>query len=176
VIRLLRHYVQPDTIDAIDLNPVHLQIARRYFDVTTSLANLIHADGISWLQNYTGPRYDMIIDDMFGEEDGEPARAADLDYRWLGIIKEHLSSEGVIVLNTLSARMLKQAACLPMRNLQKTSAAHISYHCPFTIMPLVRYSDNPFMPGICTGDCHNTRRSDSSIFDYDDLCKSMVTR
>jgi len=111
VIHLLRHYVQPETIDAIELNPVHLQVARRFFGVTSSLANLVHADGIDWLQNYTGPRYDMIIDDLYGEEDGEPKRAVDLDYGWLDTLRKNLAPHGVMVLNTMSTRELKQAAC-----------------------------------------------------------------
>jgi spermidine synthase len=120
VIHLLHHYVRPEVIDAIELNPVHLHVARRYFDVTPSLANLIFADGINWLQNYTGPRYDMIIDDMFGEEDGEPMRAADLDYAWISTLRKHLSPDGVIVLNTLSSRTLKQAACFTHAQLAKS--------------------------------------------------------
>jgi spermidine synthase len=120
VIHLLRHYVQPVAIDAIDLNPVHLDIAKRFFGITPSLANLIQADGMDWLHNYTGPRYDMIIDDMFGEENGEPVRAADLDYSWLSTLMKHLSPEGVIVLNTLDSRTLKQAACFTHARLAKS--------------------------------------------------------
>lgn len=111
VIHLLRHYVQPDLIDAVELNPVHLQVARRFFDVTPSLANLLHADAIEWLKNYSGPPYDMIIDDLYGEEGGEPKRAVDLDYSWLNILRKNLDQQGMLVLNTMSTRELKQAAC-----------------------------------------------------------------
>ena len=120
VIHLLHHYVQPAVIDAIELNPVHLHVARRYFDVTPSIANLIFADGINWLQNYTGPRYDMIIDDMFGEEGGKPIRVADLDYSWLSTLRKHLSPEGFIVLNTMDSRTLKHAACFTHAQLAKS--------------------------------------------------------
>ena len=120
VIHLLRHYAQPEVIDAIDLNPVHLQIARRFFDVTPSVANLVEADGVEWLNNHNGPRYDMIIDDMFGEEDGEPARAVDLDYRWLGTLRKQLSKNGVLVLNTLSSKNLRQAACFTNHQLSRS--------------------------------------------------------
>lgn len=129
-IHLLHHYVQPEAVDAIDLNPVHLHIARRYFDVTPSLANLIHADGINWLHNYSGPRYDMIIDDMYGEKDGKPVRAADLDYSWLSTLRKHLSPDGVMVLNTLSSRKLKQAACFTHAQLARSFKSAYQLHLP----------------------------------------------
>jgi spermidine synthase len=129
-IHLLRHYVQPEVIDAIDLNTVHLHIARRYFDVKPSMANLICADGIDWLNNYTGPRYDMIIDDMYGEEDGEPIRATKLNYRWLSTLRKHLNPNGVMVLNTMSSRELKQAACFTHASLSKSFRSAYQLYLP----------------------------------------------
>jgi spermidine synthase len=120
VIHLLQRYAQPEVIDAIDLNPVHLQIARRFFDVTPSVANLVEADGVEWLNNYNGPLYDMIIDDMFGEENGEPARAVDLDHRWIATLRKKLSKNGVLVLNTLISKNLRQAACFTNRQLSRS--------------------------------------------------------
>ncbi|MCG6937583.1 MAG: oxidoreductase [Gammaproteobacteria bacterium] len=130
VIHLLRHYIQPEVIDGIELNPVHLQIARRFFGISPSLANLVQADAIAWLQNYSGPRYDMIIDDLYGEEDGEPRRAVDLDSSWLSTIRKHLSPQGVMVLNTMSSRTLKQAACFTHAPLSKSFQSAYQLHLP----------------------------------------------
>lgn len=130
VIHLLRHYVQPEVIDAIDLNPVHLQIARRYFNIKPSMANLIQADGINWLQNYKGPRYDMIIDDMYGEENGEPARAIELNYRWLSTLRKHLNPKGVLVMNTMSSKELKQAACFTNAQLSRSFKSAYQLYLP----------------------------------------------
>jgi len=130
VIHLLRHYAKPETIDAIDLDPVHIQIARRFFGIKPSVANLIQADGVEWLKNYRGPRYDMIIDDMFGEENGEPLRATELDYRWLSTLRKHLSKDGVLVLNTLSSKDLKQAACFTSAGLSRSFKSAYQLHDP----------------------------------------------
>jgi spermidine synthase len=129
-IHLLRHYVKPEVIDAIDLSSVHLDIARRFFDVQPSMANLICADGIDWLKNYTGPRYDMIIDDMYGEADGEPVRATELDYKWLSTLRKHLKPEGVMVLNTMSSRELQQAACFSHASLSKSFRSAYQLYLP----------------------------------------------
>jgi spermidine synthase len=109
---------------------VHLHIARRYFGVKPSMARLICADGIHWLKNYNGPRYDMIIDDMYGEADGEPVRATGLDYRWLSTIRKHLTLDGVMVLNTMSSRELKQAACLTHASLSKSFRSAYQLYLP----------------------------------------------
>lgn len=134
VIHLLRHYVQPELIDAIELNPVHLYVATRYFNVTPSMANLIQADGIQWLGNYSGPCYDMIIDDMYGESDGEPSRAIELNYNWLRILRKNLSPSGVLVLNSLSSKELKQAACFTHSQLSK------SFKCAWQLYDPVYYN------------------------------------
>jgi spermidine synthase len=120
VIHLLRHYAQPELIDAIDLNPVHLQVARRFFNIKPSMANLVQADGVNWLKNYTGPRYDMIIDDMYGEENGEPVRAVELNAQWLGTLRKNLNPDGVLVMNTMSSKELKQAACFTHTQLSRS--------------------------------------------------------
>lgn len=120
VLHLLQHYAKPECIDAIDLNPVHLHIAKRFFKVTPAIANLIQADGISWLTNYNGPRYDMIIDDMYGEDNGEPTRAIALNYQWVSTLRKNLSNNGVLVLNSLSSKELKQAACFTHPQLSKS--------------------------------------------------------
>jgi spermidine synthase len=130
VIHLLRHYAQPESIDAIDINPVHLKVARRYFNVKPSMANLVKADGIKWLQNYKGPRYDMIIDDMYGEENGEPARAIELNYRWLSTLRKHLNPQGVLVMNTMSSRELKQAACFTHTQLSRSFRSAYQLYLP----------------------------------------------
>jgi len=130
VVHLLRHYAQPEVIDAIDLNPVHINIARRFFGIKPSVANLVQADGIEWLQDFTGPRYDMIIDDMYGEEDGEPVRAIGLSFSWMSTLRKHLSPNGVLVLNTLSSKELKQAACFTNAQLSRSFKTAYQFHDP----------------------------------------------
>jgi len=130
VIHMLRHYAQPEVIDAIDIDPTHIQIAKRHFQVKPSSARLIQADGISWLEDYQGPGYDMIIDDMYGEEGGEPARAIDLDYSWINTIRKHLNPNGVMILNSMTSRDLKQAACFSHRQLSRSFKSGYHLYVP----------------------------------------------
>ena len=63
VIRLLHHCMQPPEIVGIESDPVHIYIARRFFGVTSQMADLVEADAVGWLRDYTGPKFDLIIDD-----------------------------------------------------------------------------------------------------------------
>ena len=110
VIRQLNRFVSPEHIIGVELNPVHLYVARKYFGVDHSEAELIEADAVSWLNNYDGPPFDLIIDDLFSEEDGEPVRAVAADHKWLSVITRNLNSRGMLVMNFISGKTLKSCA------------------------------------------------------------------
>jgi len=82
VIQLLHKHVQPEEIIGIELNPVHISVAKRFFGVNNKMAKLYAADAISWMEKYKGPPFDMIIDDLFGEVDGEGVRPIPLNAKW----------------------------------------------------------------------------------------------
>ena len=112
VIQQLQRYIKPVEIVGIELNQVHIMVAKRFFGVTSKSAQLIQADAIKWIENYSGPSFDMIIDDLFGEEDGEPVRAVKANKAWFEKLNAHLSPEGVLVMNFISASDLKNCAAL----------------------------------------------------------------
>jgi spermidine synthase len=110
VIQLLHKYVQPDEIIGIELNPVHITVAKRFFGINKRIAKLYTADAISWMEKYKGPPFDMIIDDLFGEVDGEGVRPIPLNARWLGLLNKHITRNGLIVANTVDNKILKESA------------------------------------------------------------------
>jgi len=119
VIHQLQRYIKPDEVIGIELNPVHIMLAKKYFGVTTKLAKLVQADAVKWLENYSGPPFDMIIDDLFGEKNGEPERAVKANKAWFEKINSHLSDDGIIVMNFISRNDLKNCAAISYK---KTSA------------------------------------------------------
>ncbi len=110
VIRQLQHFVAPERIVGVDKDPVHLAVARRFFGVTGDGVGLIRADARAWLAAYRGPRFDMIIDDLFGDVDGEPRRAIALDEAWSRLLLRRLAPRGVLVANCVSTRELAGSA------------------------------------------------------------------
>lgn len=110
VIQLLHQYINPDEIIGIELNPVHIRIAKRFFGVNGKIARLYEADAIKWMEKYTGPPFDIIIDDLFGEIDGEGVRPVPLNTRWLKLLDRHTSRKGMIIANVVDKKTLLDSA------------------------------------------------------------------
>lgn len=110
VIHLLRRYIRPQHVTGIDLDPVHLYVARRFFGITKGLANLLRDNAITWLGRYRGPKFDLIVDDLFFEHEGVGQRAVALHDGWFRLLDNNLSDHGVLVINTFSPTDLRQSA------------------------------------------------------------------
>lgn len=120
VIQQLRHYVWPDNIVGIELNPVHLYVARKFFAVPSHGIELVEADAVDWLKNYRGPKFDMIIDDLFaGDEQGEPVRAVAMTAAWARLLLKNLASDGMLVANFISPAELRTSACVSQATIAK---------------------------------------------------------
>ncbi|AMX02679.1 spermine/spermidine synthase domain-containing protein [Microbulbifer thermotolerans] len=101
LIRLLQRYITPDRIVGVELDAVHLQIARKYFGVRD--VELVHADARDYVaaQLTAGDRcaFDLIIDDLFGHCGGAAERAVVADQPWCKQLLQLLSPEGLLVAN-----------------------------------------------------------------------------
>lgn len=96
-------------IVGVELDPVHISIAKKWFEVGRDDAKLIHADARQWLQNYRGPKFDLIVDDLFGDTNGELTRAIEIDDHWSNCLCERLSVGGVLVVNFIGDQELKKS-------------------------------------------------------------------
>jgi len=94
---------------AVEIDAQHLDIASRWFGVNDSRVSLVHGDAIQWLANYEGAPFDLIIDDLFGHDEGEPIRACELTPLWTDLLRAHLVSGGLLVVNCVNSKELKQA-------------------------------------------------------------------
>jgi spermidine synthase len=110
VIRQLQRFAGPELITGVELSAVHLSVARRFFGVRGRSVSLVQADAVDWVRRYRGPRFDMIVDDLFADFDGEPQRAVFADAAWVGSLLDCLAPQGVIVSNFTSAPELEVSA------------------------------------------------------------------
>lgn len=112
-IHLLQHFVKPEHITAIELDDTHLKIAKRFFKVNYSNTELLHADAIQWVKKQAArkqpPQFDLIIDDLYGEEDGEPQRAVAANADWVKPLCQLLADDGLLVTNFVSPREARDA-------------------------------------------------------------------
>ncbi len=110
-IHLLQRFVEPIEIIGIELSKTHLQIARKFFGIKKHMATLHHADAVKWLQEYNGPPFDFIIDDLFGNNE-DVKRAVPVDEAWCKTLLSHLTKNGTLVMNFISHKELKKSACV----------------------------------------------------------------
>lgn len=110
VIHMLNRFVQPTQVVGVELSPLHIQLAQRYFDLNYPNLELVQANAVDWLIEYQGEPFDLIIDDLYFEEQGEPQRAIAADASWFDVLMEHLSEEGALVMNFVNYREWRNSA------------------------------------------------------------------
>jgi len=130
VIHHLHLFHTPLDITGIELNPIHIDIARRYFKINDQLANIIESDAALWLKQYQGPAFDIIIDDLFGEEQGEPVRAVAADSDWMTLLEKNLTNTGVLVMNFVSPNELKKSGFFQSRQLANKFSSAFQFTLP----------------------------------------------
>lgn len=149
VIHLLNRFVSPSQITGIELNKIHLTVARRFFDLNYKNLQLIQADAISWLNDYQGTAFDMIIDDMFTEQNGEPVSVAPANVDWFSLLLKHVTASGIIVKNFIDSQSLQRSAPLCNKSLQKRFANIYQFTHPYNENRIGAYlkraSDNRYL-------------------------------
>lgn len=120
VIQQLMHFIHPVGIVGVELDPIHLYIAKRFFQVKQDNVELHEADAVQWLKDYKGLPFDMIIDDLCGGESGEPVRAVSADKAWVKLLMSHLTPEGVLVSNFITRQELASSAYVSDKTLARS--------------------------------------------------------
>ncbi|HHX81357.1 MAG TPA: methyltransferase domain-containing protein [Pseudomonadaceae bacterium] len=118
-VHLLREWYPGVHITGVDLNQVHLELARRFFGLQGPDLQLMHGDARQFVADYRGAPFDLLIEDLFTDSEGEPARAIEADRHWCGQLDRLVSTEGALVINTLSRRQLQATALLAHPALRK---------------------------------------------------------
>jgi spermidine synthase len=94
----------------VELSAVHLAVARRFFGVRGKGVRLVRADAVEWLRGYRGAPFDLVVDDLFGDADGQPVRAVAADRHWSALLLSHLAPHGVVVVNFPTRQELEASA------------------------------------------------------------------
>lgn len=98
-IRQLLQFFPEAQITGVELNPVHVQVAKRFFGLRDAGVELVCANAVTYLALYDGAPFDLIIDDLFGDRDGIPCRAVTADADWLDLLATHLAPGGQLTIN-----------------------------------------------------------------------------
>jgi spermidine synthase len=122
VARKLRELVAPEHIVGIELDPIHLSIADGFFDCTEG-CELVAADAVEWVQEESAEPdrvlFDMIIDDLYGEEEEIAVRCAPLDLEWCQDLAKLVKPGGMLVFNLIEPRKVSHLPPLTNAALRK---------------------------------------------------------
>ncbi len=99
VIRQYLSFLQPQLVVGVELDPIHIKVARQHFGVCQQNVELLAADAIEWVKAYDGPGFDVVIEDLFTERDGEPMRVIDASAHWFTDLRKLLTPEGALIIN-----------------------------------------------------------------------------
>ena len=105
-----RRFVDPQTLVGVDLDPVHLEIGRRFFGLDEAGAELCEADARRWVAEWQGPPFDLVVDDLYGHRAGEPERAVPMTAEWASALSALLAPGGALVANFISLPELRNCA------------------------------------------------------------------
>lgn len=168
-IHLLRRYLNPTEIVAVELDALKIKLARRFFDIDAPNTELVHAEARRWAEDYQGPLFDLIIDDLFGETAGEPHRAIAMDREWAQVLCGLLSPGGFLTVNFVSKAELMASALVRNRRLAHRFGCCYRYAFPqaenavtvFGTSSLSRRSYRERLrryPGLDTAEAHGQMR------------------
>lgn len=110
VLRQLQSLCAPTALTGVDLDAMHLRIARRWFGVRGAGVELVHADAVTFAALYDGEPFDLVIDDLFCGSNGVPQRAVPVDAHWLDMLLALVAPDGVLAINFPDARALRASA------------------------------------------------------------------
>jgi spermidine synthase len=100
--RLLRPYA---TIDVVEIDPLVVEVAGRYFGFTPGAAMTVHTgDGRAFLENAGGQVWDLILLDAFSADSAIPLALTTLEF--LETVRARLAPGGVVVANVPTAQPL----------------------------------------------------------------------
>lgn len=143
VARQLVELAGVERVVGVEMDPMHLSIAQGFFDCSES-CELVAADAVEWVQSEQAEGYDVIIDDLYSEEDGIPIRCAPMDVEWFDTLLSLLKSGGILVLNMIEPERVSFLApfCDPKMK------ARLPYGTMFQIEGyenrVLAFSDQPF--------------------------------
>lgn len=125
-----RRFLDPRVLVGVDLDPMHLHIARRFFRVHEARARIAVADARDWVRRWRGPPFDLVVDDLFGHAGGSPERAVPMDGAWARALDRLVARNGVLAANFVSSRDLSACAQLRLPDLASRYASVLRLQAP----------------------------------------------
>jgi hypothetical protein len=105
-----RRFLDPEIIVGVDLDPVHIDVGRRFFGLDEAGVNLVQADARDWVAGWRGAPFDLVVDDLYGHRTGAPERAVPMTAGWAAALARLVAPAGALVANFISVDELNDCA------------------------------------------------------------------
>lgn len=127
VINLFKTFFAIDRIAAVDLDSIHLSLAKKYFINDMADVEFIHDDALSFIKQ-NKEKFAYILEDLFCSSDDktEAVRAVPVNEVWLRQLHKRLHRDGVLVFNFEHSQQLR--ACLT-----KSTIERVGFKCVYEL-------------------------------------------
>tara|TARA_B100000959_G_scaffold15001_1_gene14722 strand:- start:1968 stop:2690 length:723 start_codon:yes stop_codon:yes gene_type:complete len=112
VVRQLQMLFDSVQVTAVENDPVHVRVAGEQFGVDADQAQIHLGDAREFVARYRGPRFDLVIDDLFTGSGGVPRRALPFDRKWFTQLQRCLTPNGTLSVNFADYAEVKKSAVM----------------------------------------------------------------
>ncbi|MDQ8195313.1 hypothetical protein QEH59_12815 [Coraliomargarita sp. SDUM461004] len=142
--RQIRELVAPRRIVGVELDPIHLSIADGFFECSEG-CELIAGDAVEWVHDGGGEAsFDVIIDDLYAEEDGIPVRCVPMDVEWCEALCDLLQPGGMLIFNMIEPEKVQHLPMFKSLTLKQRYSETIMYRIDGYENRIVAFSDQAF--------------------------------
>lgn len=145
VARQLIELADVGRVVGVEMDPMHLSVADGFFECSEG-CELVAGDAVEWVYDEAEEAsYDLIVDDLYGEEEGIPERFAPMDADWCRKLASLLRPSGLLVFNMIEPEKVRHMPPLRERSLKKRFPYSIVYHIDGYENRVLALSDEPFV-------------------------------
>lgn len=134
VMHMMNDFFDCEKITGIEMNSTHITIAKKYFGLDAQNIELIEGDALSWVENCSNDReqkFDIIIDDLFYEEEGEPVKVSPPNATWFYNLYSLLKPKGMIIMNFVGRQTALSSAPFHDNNVAKLLPSGLHLTTPY---------------------------------------------
>jgi len=140
----LAHLLEPQRITGVEMDPMHLSIAGGFFDCNDGF-EFVAADAVEWVHaGGNEGSYDVVIEDLYGEEDGMPVRCVPMDVKWCEALARLLKPGGILIFNLIEPDKLPHFPVFQSRKLRERFSESILYRIEGYENRVLALSEAPF--------------------------------
>ncbi len=142
--RQILELLMPKRIVGVELDPIHLSIADGFFECSSGF-DLIAGDAVEWVyKSVEKAIFDVIIDDLYSEEDGIPLRCVPMNTEWCEALATLLKPGGMLVFNMVEPRKIKHLPIFKSSKLKERFTEMMMYRIDGYENRVVAFSELPF--------------------------------